>query len=50
MSNELTFFLGFMLFIILMLAIDLGLFNKKDHAVSLKEAAIMSFIWVSFAL
>src|SRR5690606_24053933 len=50
MSNELTFFLGFMVFIILMLAIDLGLFNKKDHAVSFKEAAIMSFIWVMFAI
>ena len=33
-----------------MLAIDLGLFNKKAHKVSLKEAAIMSFIWVSFAI
>ena len=50
MSNEYLFFGSFLLFIVLMLAIDLGLFNKKDHKVSLKEAAIMSFIWVSFAL
>jgi tellurite resistance protein TerC len=50
MSNELLFFGGFLVFIILMLAIDLGVFNKKDHAVSLKEAAIMSFVWVSFAI
>lgn len=50
MSNELVFFSGFLLFIILMLSIDLGVFNKKDHAVSFKEAAIMSFIWVSFAI
>jgi len=50
MSNELVFFLGFLLFIILMLSIDLGLFNKKEHEVSLKEAAIMSIIWVTFAL
>jgi tellurite resistance protein TerC len=33
-----------------MLAIDLGLFNKKDHKVSMKKAAMMSFIWVSFAI
>ncbi len=33
-----------------MLSIDIGIFNKKDHAVSFKEAAIMSFIWVSFAM
>lgn len=50
MTNEYLFFGSFLLFIVLMLAIDLGLFNKKDHKVSLKEAAIMSFIWVSFAL
>ena len=50
MSNEYLFFGSFLLFIVLMLSIDLGLFNKKDHKVSLKEAAIMSFIWVSFAL
>ena len=50
MTNELVFFLGFLVFIILMLAIDLGLFNKKDHEVSLKEAAIMSGVWVAFAL
>ncbi|HEY0056234.1 MAG TPA: TerC family protein [Pedobacter sp.] len=50
MSNELVFFGGFLIFIILMMAIDLGLFNKKDHAVGLKEASIMSFIWVSFAI
>lgn len=50
MSNEVLFFGGFILFIILMLAIDLGLFSKSNKAVSLKQAAIMSAIWVSFAL
>lgn len=50
MSNELLFFAGFLTFIAAMLAIDLGLFNKKDHVVSLKEAAIMSAVWVLFAL
>lgn len=50
MSNELIFFACFLLFVVLMLAIDLGVFNKKDHIVTLKEAAIMSSIWVSFAL
>jgi len=50
MSNEVLFFGGFILFIILMLAIDLGLFSKSNKAVSLKQAAIMSAVWVSFAL
>ena len=50
MSSEIVFFGGFLLFVVLMLAIDLGVFNKKDHAVTLKEAAIMSSVWVAFAL
>jgi tellurite resistance protein TerC len=50
MTNELLFFGGFLLFIVLMLGIDLGIFNKNEHSVSFKEAAIMSFIWVAFAL
>ncbi len=50
MSSEVLFFGAFLLFIILILSIDLGLFNKHEHAVTLKEAAIMSFIWVCFAI
>src|SRR5690606_1881306 len=50
MSDELLFFGGFLLFIILMLAIDLGLFSKSNSAVSFKQAAIMSAVWVGFAL
>lgn len=50
MPNEFLFFGSFLLFIILMLSIDLGVFNKKDHVVGFKEAAVMSAIWVSFAL
>ncbi|WP_033566211.1 TerC/Alx family metal homeostasis membrane protein [Sphingobacterium sp. SYP-B4668] len=50
MSHELMFFGGFIIFIILMLAIDLGLFSKGDKPISLKAAAIMSAIWVLFAL
>ena len=50
MSNESIFFGSFLLFIILMLSIDLGIFNKTDKKVGMKEAAVMSFIWVSFAI
>ncbi len=50
MTNELLFFGGFILFIVFMLSIDLGIFNKEDHVVGFKEAAIMSGIWVSFAI
>lgn len=50
MSHELMFIGGFIIFIILMLAIDLGLFSKNDKPISLKVAAIMSTIWVLLAL
>jgi tellurite resistance protein TerC len=50
MSNEAIFTIAFAIFIIAMLAIDLGLFTKTDKAVSLKQAGIMSAIWVLLAL
>src|SRR3546814_12297760 len=50
MSTETIFFIGFLMFIALMLALDLGVFNRKDHAVSFREAAIMSLIWVTCSL
>ncbi|RCH55461.1 TerC family protein [Mucilaginibacter hurinus] len=50
MSNELMFIIGFIIFIALMLAIDLGLFAKQDKPVSVKQAGIMSAVWVSLAL
>lgn len=50
MSNELIFLGGFIIFILLMMSIDLGLFGKSDNPVSLKQAGIMSAVWVAFAL
>ena len=39
-----------MVFIILMLAMDLGVFHKKDHVIKIKEAAIWTGIWVTLAM
>lgn len=50
MSSELLFISGFLIFIVLILALDLGLFSKKDHVISLKQAGIMSFVMVMLAL
>lgn len=50
MSSELIFVIGFIVFVLAMLAIDLGLFSKPGEPVTLKRAAIMSLIWISFAL
>lgn len=42
--------LGFLTFILMMLALDLGVFNRKAHDVSIKEALTWSGVWVALAL
>jgi tellurite resistance protein TerC len=41
---------GFCLFILVMLAIDLGLFNRRPHEISYQNAAIWSGVWVALAM
>ncbi|MEZ0007723.1 tellurite resistance protein TerC [Flavobacterium sp. 28YEA47A] len=41
---------AFSVVIIIMLLLDLGVFNKKSHVVSNKEAAIWSIVWISLAM
>jgi tellurite resistance protein TerC len=41
---------GFCIFILVMLAIDLGLFNRKPHEIGYRNAAIWSGIWIALAL
>ena len=41
---------GFLIFVLSMLAIDLGIFNRKEHDVSFKEASTWSAVWVLLAL
>ncbi len=41
---------GFLAFVLAMLAVDLGIFHRKAHAVSLKEAGLWSAVWVALAL
>ena len=41
---------GFNLFILAMLAVDLGIFHRKSHSVGMKEAITWSAVWVTLAL
>jgi len=41
---------GFIAFVILLLAIDLGVFHRKSHEVKIKESLIWSAVWISLAL
>ena len=44
------FYVGFNVFVIGLLLLDLGVFHKKAHEVSFKEAAIWTCVWVGLAL
>jgi tellurite resistance protein TerC len=41
---------GFILFVLAMLALDLGVFNRKSHAITMREAGIWTAVWISLAL
>ncbi|HVO12152.1 MAG TPA: TerC family protein [Vicinamibacteria bacterium] len=44
------FYLGFLLLVFALLAVDLGVFHRQAHAVSMREAAAWSVVWVALAL
>jgi len=41
---------GFNLFVLGMLAVDLGIFHRQAHAVSMREAGTWSAVWIALAL
>jgi tellurite resistance protein TerC len=41
---------GFNVFVLLGLTLDLGVFHRKAHRISLREAALWSVIWITLAL
>lgn len=41
---------AFLAFVIAMLALDLGVFHRKAHKISLREAAVWSAVWIALAL
>lgn len=43
-------FILFTLFVVGLLALDLGVFHRRAHAVSLREAAFWSTVWVTLSL
>jgi tellurite resistance protein TerC len=44
------FYLGFTALILVLLAVDLGVFHRKQHTISIREAARWSVMWISLAL
>lgn len=44
------FYAGFIVFVLAVLALDLGVFHKDAHEVSFKESAIWTAVWISLAM
>ncbi len=50
MSTQTLLWMVFGVLVIVMLALDLGVFHRKAHAVKLREALIWSAVWISLSL
>ena len=50
MSEQIYVWVGFNLFVLLMLALDLGVFHRHTHEVKMKEALTWSGVWIGLAL
>ena len=49
-SGSTWLWIGFSVFILMMLSLDLGLFNRKSHTITYREAWIWSGVWISLAM
>lgn len=50
MNEQIYIWIGFNLFVVLMLALDLGVFHRNAHEVKMKEALTWSAIWIALAM
>lgn len=49
-TQQLGLWIGFGVVVLIMLALDLGVFNRKSHTISLKEAGIWTAVWIALSL
>jgi len=49
-STQPLLWLGFNVFVLLMLAFDLGVFHRRNHAIKVREALIWTGVWIVLAL
>ena len=50
MKNQILQWVAFNIFVLVMLALDLGVFHRKAHVIKIKEALIWSAAWITLAL
>lgn len=49
-ETSMAAWIGFLVFVLLMLLLDLGVFHKKSHTVGFKESIIWSVVWITTAM
>src|SRR5690349_6425906 len=49
-ETSIWLWVGFNAFILAMLALDLGVFHRKAHEVSVREATVWSGVWIALAM
>src|SRR5512147_2132251 len=49
-AGTIWLWIGFNLFVLAMLALDLGVFHRKAHTISIKEATVWSIVWITLAM
>lgn len=50
MDTPIIFWILFNCFVMIMLALDLGIFHRKNHAVSVREAISWTIVWIMIAM
>lgn len=50
MTQEFWLWTGFHIFVFAMLILDIGVFNRKAHEISIKEALLWSILWIGLAV
>ncbi|MGZ5303483.1 MAG: hypothetical protein ACXWDO_05185 [Bacteroidia bacterium] len=49
MSKEISLWVGFNIFILVMLFLDLFVFNRKEHTIKVKEALLWTGFWIAIS-
>lgn len=50
MSQNILVWVAFNIFVLIMLALDLGVFHRRQHVVGVREALLWSALWIALAL
>lgn len=50
LDQQSLFWIGFIVLIFILLALDLGVFHRKAHVIKMKEAILLTLFWISISV